>query len=182
MLSGPSGVGKGTVVAALRRAHPDVWVSVSVTTRPPRPGEVDGGAYHFLDDDRFTAMVEGRELLEWAEFAGFRYGTPAEPVRTVLANGRPALLEIDLQGARQIRSTWPAAQLVFLTSPSWQELRRRLTGRGTEPDAVIAARLERATVELAARSEFDVVVCNDDAARAASELVELVRNPRQRPG
>lgn len=182
VLSGPSGVGKGTVVEAVRRRHPDVWVSVSVTTRPARPREVPGAAYHFLDDAQFSAMIERRELLEWAEFAGYRYGTPYDPVREVLAAGRPALLEIDLQGARQVRAALPQAQLVFLTSPSWAELRRRLTGRGTEPAAVIAARLDRARVELAARREFDVEVCNDDAGRAAEELVELVRNPRQRLG
>lgn len=182
VLSGPSGVGKGTVVAALRRRHPDVWVSISVTTRSPRPGETDGVQYHFTDDSGFTAMIDAGQLLEWADFAGYRYGTPREPVLATLADGVPALLEIELQGARQIRAAMPAAQLVFLTSPSWAELERRLTGRGTEAPERIAARLDRARVELAAKSEFDVVVCNDDAGRAADELVQLVRHPRQRPG
>jgi len=182
VLSGPSGVGKGTVVQELRRRHPDLWVSVSVTTRPPRPGEVDGRAYHFLDDAAFTAMVAAGELLEWADFAGHRYGTPRAAVLSRLADGVPALLEIELQGARQVRAVMPEAQLVFLVSPSWGELERRLVGRGTEPAAVIAARLARARVELVACDEFDVVVCNNDATRAAEELVELVRNPRHLPG
>ncbi len=175
-------MGKGTVVAELRRRHPDIWVSVSVTTRRPRPRERDGVAYHFLDDAGFDALVEAGQLLEWAEFAGFRYGTPADPVRQRLAAGVPALLEIDLQGARQVRAAMPAAQLVFLVSPNWAELERRLTGRGTEDAQVVAARLQRARVELDARPEFDVVVCNDDVGRAAEELVTLVRRPRNRPG
>lgn len=175
-------MGKGTVVTALRRRFPDIWVSISVTTRPPRPGETDGVQYSFTDDAGFTAMIEAGALLEWANFAGYRYGTPREPVLAALAAGTPALLEIELQGARQVRAAMPEAQLVFLTSPSWAELERRLVDRGTEPPAVVAARLERARVELAARSEFDVVVCNDEVGRAAEELVQLVRHPRQRPG
>lgn len=182
VVSGPSGVGKGTVVAALRRRYPDVWVSISATTRPPRPGETDGAQYRFTDDAGFQAMIEAGALLEWANFAGYRYGTPREPVLATLAAGKPALLEIELQGARQVRAAMPQAQLVFLTSPSWAELERRLVGRGTEPPEVIAARLERARVELDAKSEFDVVVCNDEVGRAAEELVQLVRHPRQRPG
>lgn len=182
VLSGPSGVGKSTVITAALARHPALWLSVSVTTRPPRPGEVPGSSYTFLADAEFAALAESGQLLEWAEFAGHRYGTPAAPVDRVLAAGRPALLEIDVQGARQVRAALPGAQLVFLTSPSWAELQRRLRGRDTEPAAVIATRLERARVELDARHEFDVVVCNDDATRAAEELVELVRNPRLRPG
>lgn len=182
VVSGPSGVGKGTVVAALRRRYPDVWVSTSATTRPPRPGEIDGVHYHFTDDAGFAALIAAGRLLEWASFAGFRYGTPREPVLATLAAGAPAVLEIELQGARQVRAAMPEAQLVFLTSPSWDELERRLTGRGTEPSELVTARLERARVELAAKNEFDVVVCNDDVGRAAEELVQLVRHPRQRPG
>lgn len=182
MVSGPSGVGKGTVVAALRRRYPDVWVSVSATTRSPRPGETHGVQYFFTDDAGFTAMIDAGALLEWANFAGYRYGTPRQPVLDTLAAGMPALLEIELQGARQVRAAMPEAQLVFLTSPSWAELERRLVARGTEPPEVVSARLARARVELAARSEFDVVVCNDDVGRAAEELVQLVRHPRHRAG
>lgn len=182
VLSGPSGVGKGTVVAALRRTYPDVWVSVSVTTRHPRPGETPGVQYTFTDRAGFDAMIAAGELLEWADYAGHRYGTPEAPVLARLRAGVPALLEIELQGARQIRSVMPEAQLVFLAPPSWDELQRRLTRRGTESPDVVAARLAQARVELAAESEFDVVVCNDDVQRAAEELVQLVRSPCPQPG
>ncbi len=182
VLSGPSGVGKGTVVAALRRDHPEVWVSVSATTRAPRPGETEGVEYHFVSTARFADLIAAGEFLEWADFAGHRYGTPRRPVLDTLAAGVPALLEIDLQGARQVRAALPDAQLVFLTSPSWAELERRLSERGTETPDRVSARLQRARVELAARSEFDVVVCNDDASRAAAELVQLLRHPRKGPG
>ncbi|HEY9388836.1 MAG TPA: guanylate kinase [Mycobacteriales bacterium] len=177
VLSGPSGVGKGTVVEAVRRGYPDVWVSVSVTTRRPRPGETDGVEYHFVDRARFLRMVADGELLEWAEYAGNLYGTPRTPVQEELASGRPALLEIDLQGARQVRVQMPEAWLVFLAPPSWEELERRLVGRGTEPTEVIGRRLAQAKVELGAESEFDAVVVNDDVERAASELVQLIRSP-----
>lgn len=174
VLSGPSGVGKGTVVAAVRRSFPHVWVSVSATTRQPRPGERDGVEYRFVDRAQFAAMVEQGELLEWAEFAGNLYGTPRRPVLDHLAAGTPALLEIELQGARQVRAAMPEANLVFLTPPSWAELERRLAGRGTEGPDVMAARLERARVELAAEDEFDAVVVNDDVEHAAAQLVGLI--------
>ena len=174
VLSGPSGVGKGTVVAAVRRMYPHVWVSVSCTTRPPRPDEVDGVEYHFVDRDEFARMVERDELLEHAEFAGNFYGTPRAPVFEHLADGVPTLLEIELQGARQVRASMPEAQFVFLTPPSWAELERRLTGRGTESRQLIDARLARARIELAAEGEFDAVVVNDDVRRAAAELVALI--------
>jgi guanylate kinase len=174
VLTGPSGVGKGTVVAQVRRLHPHVWVSVSYTTRLPRPGERNGVEYRFVTRERFAEMVAAGEMLEHAEFAGNLYGTPREPVLARLAAGVPTLLEIDLQGARQVRAAMPDAQLVFLAPPSWSELERRLTGRGTEPEAVIAARLEQARVELAAAEEFDAVVVNDDVTRAAAELVGLI--------
>ncbi len=177
VLSGPSGVGKGTVVAAVRKRHPDVWVSVSVTTRRPRPGEQDGVHYHFVDDAEFDRLIADDGLLEWAEYAGNRYGTPVEPLRKRLATGAPALLEIELQGARQVRERDPEAPLVFLAPPTWAELVSRLAGRGSEPPAVQERRLRLAQAELDASGEFDVVVVNDDVARAADELVGLLTAP-----
>ena len=133
MLAGPTAVGKGTVAAAIRQDHPEIWISVSATTRPPRPGEVNGVHYWFVSDEEFDSMVEAGELLEWAVVhKAARYGTPRAPVDEALAAGRPAMLEIDLQGARQVRETMPEALFVFLKPPSWEELVRRLVGRGTE--------------------------------------------------
>ena len=174
VLSGPSGVGKGSVIAEVRRRHPEVWLSVSVTTRPPRQGETEGVQYHFAAQAEFDAMVAAGELLEHASYAGNSYGTPRAPVQARLAAGIPALLEIELQGARQVRSAMADAQLVFLAPPSFDELARRLTGRGTEDPAVVARRLELARVELAAEGEFDRVVVNDDLAEAADALVMLM--------
>jgi guanylate kinase len=174
VLSGPSGVGKGTVVAAIRTAYPHIWVSVSCTTRRPRPGERDGVEYRFVSREQFAGLVAAGELLEHAEFAGNLYGTPKAPVLERLAAGSPTLLEIELQGARQVKASMPDANLVFLTPPSWAELERRLAGRGTESADVIAARLARAEVELAAETEFDEVIVNDDVGRAAAQLVALI--------
>jgi guanylate kinase len=175
VLSGPSGVGKSSVIAEIRRSHPDVWLSVSVTTRRPRPGETDGVEYHFIDQEHFDALVRAGALLEHAVFAGNAYGTPREPVEQRLAAGLPALLEIDLQGARQVRAAMPDAQLVFLKPPSWDELERRLTGRGTESADVIRRRLDEARVELAAEHEFDAVVTNTNVPDAAAQLVALLQ-------
>ncbi|HEU0102022.1 MAG TPA: guanylate kinase [Mycobacteriales bacterium] len=171
VLSGPSGVGKGTVVAAVRRRHPGVFLSVSVTTRPRRPGEVDGVHYTFVDRAEFDRLAREGELLEHASYAGNSYGTPRRAVLDQLDRGEPALLEIELQGARQVRGTMPAAHLVFLKPPSWEELVRRLTGRGTESPERVARRLELAAAEMAAESEFDEVVVNDDVEAAADRLV-----------
>ncbi|MGW3572268.1 guanylate kinase [Streptomyces sp. NPDC000941] len=175
VLSGPSGVGKSTVVAHMRKAHPEVWLSVSATTRKPRPGERHGVQYFFVDDGEFDKLIANGELLEWAEFAGNRYGTPREAVQNRLAAGEPVLLEIDLQGARQVRDSMPEAQLVFLAPPSWEELVRRLTGRGTEPPEVIERRLEAARTELAAEPEFDTTLVNTSVEDVAQELLTLMR-------
>lgn len=174
VLSGPSGVGKGTVLAAVRRRHPHVWLSVSVTTRARRPRETDGVHYHYVDQRAFDRMVRAGELLEHASYAGHSYGTPRAPVLAQLEAGVPALLEIELQGARLVRAAMPEAHLVFLSPPSWEELVRRLTGRGTEDDARVRRRLELAREEMAAEPEFDDVVVNDSIERAADRLVALM--------
>ena len=176
VLSGPSGVGKGTVVAAVRRRYPSIWVSVSVTTRVPRPGEVNGVHYRFVSAAEFERLVAAGELLEHATFAGHGYGTPRGPVEDRVRPGLPTLLEIELQGARQVRKRDPSAQLVFLMPPSWPELEHRLRARGTETEDVVAARLARARLELDAAGEFDVRIVNDDVERAAAELVALVES------
>ena len=183
VLAGPTAVGKGTVAAYVREHHPEVWISVSATTRPPRPTEVDGTHYWFVDEAEFDRMVEADELLEWAVVHGrARYGTPRSPVEAALAQRRPALLEIDLQGARQVRATMPGARFVFLRPPSWDELVRRLVGRGTETEEERERRLATARDELAAEAEFDVSIVNDDVRRAAQELVALmVSDPGSRP-
>jgi guanylate kinase len=182
VLAGPTAVGKGSVAADIRKNHPEVWISVSVTTRKPRPGEVHGRHYWFVSDEEFDALVADDQLLEWAVVhQAARYGTPRLPVEDALAQGRPALLEIDLQGARQVRTTMPEALFVFLKPPSWEELVRRLVGRGTEDEEERARRLQTALEELAAEPEFDVAIVNTEIHRASEELVALMVNPPVSP-
>lgn len=170
-------MGKGSITAWVRAQHPEIWISVSATTRRRRPGEQDGVHYHFVTEDEFDQMVAEDELLEWAVVhRGARYGTPRRPVEEALAEGRPALLEIDLQGARQVRARMPEALFVFLAPPSWEELVRRLVGRRTEDAAERELRLETARGELAAEPEFDVTVVNRQIHDAGEELVELMRS------
>jgi len=175
VVSGPTAVGKGTVVERLRQEHPEVFVSVSATTRPPRPGEVQGTHYLFVSEAEFDALIAENALLEWAVVHGaHRYGTPKAPVLEALAAGRNALLEIDLQGARQVRQTLPEARFVFLAPPSWEELVRRLVGRGTESVAERERRLETANAEMAAQAEFDYVIVNGEIGQAVQDLVSLL--------
>lgn len=176
VLSGPTAVGKGTVVTRLMELHPEIFISVSATTRPPRPSEIDGVHYHFVSDEQFDALIAADALLEWAVVHGtHRYGTLRAPVLEAIAAGRPALLEIDLQGARQVKATLPEARFVFLAPPSWDEMVRRLVGRGTESAAQRERRLETARAEMAAQAEFDDVVVNSEIDQAVEDLVALVR-------
>lgn len=181
VIAGPSGVGKGTVHARVRAALPDSVLSVSATTRAPRPDEQDGVHYHFVDRPRFEQLRDGGELLEWAEYAGNLYGTPAGPAHEAVARGAVVVLDIELQGALQIKEHDPAALLVFLVPPSFEELERRLRGRGTEDDDAVARRLERARVELEAAEMFDVRVVNDDLDRCVDEVLAQIERARQQP-
>ncbi|WP_448853606.1 guanylate kinase [Corynebacterium frankenforstense] len=183
VLAGPSAVGKSTLVHLLRERIADLYFSVSMTTRAPRPGEVDGEDYFFVTPEDFQVHIDSGEMLEWAEIHGGlqRSGTPAAPVRESLTQGRPVLVEVDLAGARSIKSLMPEAVTVFLAPPSWDELVKRLTGRGTEPEDVVARRLETARTELAARDEFDRVVVNDDVERAFAEISAILRGEDQAP-
>jgi len=181
VLAGPTAVGKGAVAGYIRENYPDVLLSVSATTRAPRPGEVEGKSYFFVSDAEFDRMVASGELLEWVVVHNaFRYGTPREPVEQALATGHSVLLEIDLQGARSVRKAMPDARMVFLLPPSWDELVRRLIGRGTESPAEQARRLETAKLELAAQDEFDFRVVNQEVNVAAREVVDLM-NLRKAP-
>lgn len=176
VLAGPTAVGKGTVSAYIREHYPEVWFSVSATTRDPRPGEEDGVHYYFVSDEEFQSMVDNRQMLEWATVHNsYKYGTIRSMVQKQLDAGRQVLLEIDLQGARQVRNAMPEAQLIFLAPPSWDELVSRLVGRGTESAAEQEARLDTAKVELAAEPEFDFTVVNETVAEAAEEIVRIMK-------
>ncbi|WP_372441016.1 guanylate kinase [Mycolicibacterium mengxianglii] len=176
VLSGPSAVGKSTVVRCLRERLPDLHFSVSATTRSPRPGEVDGVDYHFVTAEKFQQLIDQGELLEWADIHGglHRSGTPAQPVLAALAAGHPVLIEVDLAGARSVKSTLPEAVTVFLAPPSWADLEKRLVGRGTESPEVMRRRLDTARAELAAQNDFDVIVVNRQLEAACAELVSLL--------
>ncbi|MDR1355161.1 MAG: guanylate kinase [Propionibacteriaceae bacterium] len=175
VISGPTAVGKGTLVSRVVAAHPEVYVSVSATTRLPRPGEVNGVHYHFITDATFDELIATAGLLEWATVhQSARYGTLREPVMTALAAGRPVILEIDVQGAMQVRQTLPDAVLVFITPPSWEELVNRLRSRSAETAEQMALRLASAKHELALKDMFDHTIVNDELDIAVSELVEFI--------
>jgi guanylate kinase len=178
VIAGPSGVGKGTVVRRVMERVPGLFLSVSATTRRPRPSERDGVDYHFVSEEAFDHMVEDGELLEWAEIFGHRSGTPAEPVRRLLREGGDALLEVDVQGARQVKNALPAAVLIYLAPPSLAELERRLRSRGTEDEERMAGRLAKAEWELEQRSWFDHVVVNDDVEAASSQVAAIIQGSR----
>ncbi|GAA1014530.1 guanylate kinase [Nocardiopsis tropica] len=182
VLVGPPPVGKSSVVGRLRQEVPDMFFSVSATTRDPRPGEVDGRDYHFVGDHGFDRLIADGDLLEWAEIHGGlqRSGTPAKPVFQALDAGRPVLIEVDLAGCASVKAALPEAITVFLSPPSWAELERRLRGRGTESPEVIDRRLETARAEMATRDDYDAVVVNDDLDRAVAELVSLLVGPSAR--
>ncbi|WP_332309188.1 guanylate kinase [Rhodococcus sp. WMMA185] len=184
VLAGPSAVGKSSVVRLLRERMPELVFSVSATTREPRPGEVDGEDYRFTSRDEFQRMIDAGELLEWAEIHGGLQlsGTPAAPVRQAIEQGKPVLIEVDLGGARAIRTAMPEALLVFMAPPSWDVLVRRLTDRGTESAEVVERRLKTARTELDAQDEFDEVIVNEDVNRSCDELVSLLVGRSEQSG
>jgi len=176
VIAGPTAVGKGTVVRYILEHNPEVKLSVSATTREPRPGEVDGVHYFFVSEARFDEMISNNELLEYAVVhKTHRYGTPRKPVEEAISNNQQIILEIDLQGARLVKAAMPEANLIFIAPPSWEELGRRLAERGTETQEQIAVRLETAKAEMAAQGEFDHVVINQEVAKCAQEVLELMQ-------
>ncbi|MBD2101423.1 guanylate kinase [Leptolyngbya sp. FACHB-261] len=174
VLTGPSGVGKGTLLKALRQKHPDLFVSISATTRAPRPGEVHAQHYYFLSREQFAEWVEQGEFLEWAEYAGNCYGTPRQPVLERVERGEKVVLEIELEGARQVAKSYPQALRIFVLPPSWEELERRLRSRGQDSDIAIARRLARSREELRAAAEFDVQLVNQELESALQQLEDIV--------
>lgn len=174
VITGPSGVGKGTLVRSLLERHPEIYLSVSMTTRSPRPGEVEGKDYFFVTPEKFQDLIAGEQLLEWAQFAGNYYGTPRERVEEKVKEGTLVLLEIELEGARQIRASFPGAMRLFILPPSMSELERRLRDRQSESPEAITRRLNRAIIEIAAAHEFDVQIVNDDFDRALAEVESVL--------
>ncbi|HEY9874682.1 MAG TPA: guanylate kinase [Candidatus Obscuribacterales bacterium] len=179
VLTGPSGVGKGTLLRSLLQSHPELYLSVSVTTRSPRPGEVDGKNYYFVSRSQFEEMVQAGELLEWAEYAGNCYGTPRRQVEEQIGEGRWVILEIELEGARQIEKTFPAALRIFILPPSMIELEQRIRGRGQDSEDAIARRLSSAKAEIAAADEFDIQIINDDLEKALLSIEAAIFSPDQ---
>jgi guanylate kinase len=176
VIAGPTAVGKGTVVRRIREMHPEIELSVSATTRLPRPGEQHGVDYFFLTNEEFDKMIADGNMLEYAVVHGTnRYGTPREPVERILAAGGQMILEIDIQGARQVKKSMPEALLVFIAPPSWQELERRLSGRGTEDAAEQARRLATAKLEMEAQDEFEAVIINEHVDKCAQQVVDLMQ-------
>lgn len=176
VISGPSGAGKGTLLSKVLERIPDAWVSVSATTRNPRPGEVEGKHYYFLDPERFKSLVDQEGFLEWAQVHDNYYGTLKQSVLDHMRSGDQVILEIDVQGAFQVRKALPEAHLVFIEPPSLEELERRLRQRGTETNEVISSRMKTAEVELAQKMEYDIQVVNDDLERAVNELVDIINS------
>lgn len=179
VFTGPSGVGKGTLLRAVLEDHPDVYLSISATTRAPRAGEVEGQHYYFLERDAFQELVARGELLEWAEFAGNCYGTPRQPIQDQVNQGRLVILEIELEGARQVRESFPEAQQIFVLPPSLGELESRIRARGQDEEAAIQKRLAKASIEIDAADEFDIQIINDDLNQAVQQLKAALFGPEQ---
>jgi guanylate kinase len=177
VLTGPSGVGKGTLLRSLLQRHPELYFSVSATTRAPREGEIDGKHYYFVSRTQFAEMVKNGELLEWAEFAGNCYGTPRKPVEAQIATGKSVILEIELEGARQIRQSFPSALRIFILPPSEAELERRIRNRGQDSEEAIARRLRRAKEEIDAANEFDIQIVNDNLETALARIEAALFTP-----
>ena len=176
LITGPSGVGKGSLVQKLLERNQEFWFSISATTRSPRKGEIDGEHYYFLKRNKFEDLIKNKGFLEWAEFAGNLYGTPISEIKGKLDNGISVVMEIELQGARQVRKSCPEAFQIFISPPSIDELEKRIRGRGTESEEDIRKRLKKAVEELNAANEFDAVVINDDFDQALLELEKLIKN------
>ncbi|MBE9222146.1 guanylate kinase [Cyanobacterium stanieri LEGE 03274] len=174
VITGPSGVGKGTLVRSLLKSHPQLFVSISATTRKPRQGEKEGKDYYFLSQEQFKSMIEEDNLLEWATYAGNYYGTPKQPVLEKINQGKTIILEIELLGARQVKENLPQSELIFILPPSEQELERRLRNRGSDSPEAISKRLQRAKEEILAQDEFDHKIVNDQLERAIVQLQQII--------